>query len=409
MAGLVATVAFRDTAWASMEKLDPSGAGSDDEAFWDELRKQFVFHDRLTSFNHVGLAPPPKTVFDEQVRQLKRAASIPTQIIWREQIREIESVRKRIAPMIGAKPEETALTYNASYGLQTGIMGWPLEKGDAIITTSHDYSRTFTAIQQRARRDGVQLIEIPVESPPESKEAILESWEKALTPKVKLAVLCTVTFLNGMIFPVAEIIDLCHKRGIAVLLDGAQSLSLLPTEFRNWKPEMYTACLHKWLMAPIATGVFCVREDTIKKVWSLSPSDESLEEDITKFEQVGTRPLAPILAINQAIDFHEWLGMERKFNRLQYLREKLWQGIEDEPKVINYGSLDPNKTCAMLAIGFKGKSAIEIAGRLANTHSFHVTTALRAGLDAIRISPNVFTSLTEVERLAKAIRECANV
>lgn len=407
LAGLTATVAFRDTAWASIQKLEPSNAGAQDEAFWTEVRKHFIFHDKLTSFNHVGLAPPPKAAYEEQLRQLKRAASIPTQIIWREQIREIDEIRKRIAPLIGAKPEETALTYNASYGLQTGIMGWPLQKGDAIVTTSHDYSRAFTAIHQRRRRDVVELVEIPMDSPPASKEAILASWDKALTPKVKLAVLCTVTFLNGTILPVAEIIEMCHKRGVAVLLDGAQSIALLPTEFGKWKPEMYTACLHKWLMAPIATGVFCVREDSIKKVWSLSPSDESLEDDITKFEQVGTRPLAPILAINQAIDFHEWLGMDRKFKRLQFLREKIWEGIADVPNVINYGSLDPTRACAMLAIGFKGKSGIEAAGYLVNSHAIHVTTTLRAGIDAIRISPNVFTSLDEVSRLVKAIREYA--
>lgn len=407
LAGLTATVAFRDTAWASIAQMSPKNTGPEDEAFWAEVRNHFIFHEKMTSFNHVGLAPPPKAAYEEQLKQLKRAASIPTQIIWREQIKEIEAVRNRLAPLIGAKPEETALTYNASYGLQTGIMGWPLQKGDAIVTSSHDYSRAFTAIKQRARRDGIMLVEIPVQAPPESKEKILESWSDALKPNVKLAVLCTVTFLNGQILPVKEIIELCHSRGVAVLLDGAQSIGLLPTELDKWKPEMYTACLHKWLMAPIATGVFSVPKNTIKKVWSLSPSEESLENDITKFEQVGTRPLAPILAINQAIDFHEWLGMELKFKRLQYLRERIGKGLFEEQNIVNFGSLDPTKACAMVTVGFKGKSGIEASGWLANNHSIHVTTTLRAGIDAIRISPNVFTSLEEVDRLVKAIREFA--
>ncbi len=407
LAGVAATVAFRDTAWAQLQQASPKGAGPEDEAFWTDLRKQFIFHDRMTSFNHVGLAPPPKSVYEEQERQLRRAATIPTQIIWREQIREIDEVRKRLAPLIGAKPEETALTYNATYGLQTGILGWPLQKGDAIVTTSHDYSRAFTAIKQRVRRDGVKLVEIPVQSPPASKDQILKSWEDALTPEVKLAVFCTVTFLNGLILPVAEIAEMCRERGVAVLLDGAQSIALLPTELDKWRPEMYTACLHKWLMAPIATGVFAVRRGAIKKVWPLSPADETLDEDITKFEQVGTRPLAPILAIHQALDFHEWLGMDLKFTRLQYLRERIWKGVEAEQGVINYGSLDPKTACAMLAIGFKGKSAVDAASWLATKHGFHVTTTLRAGIDAIRISPNVFTSLEEADRLAKAVREYA--
>lgn len=407
LAGVVGTVAFRDTAWATLQQTPTKSAGPEDEAFWSDLRKQFIFHDRMISFNHVGLAPPPTKVFEEQQRQLRRAASIPTQIIWREQVREIDEVRKRIAPLIGAKPEETALTYNATYGLQTGILGWPLNRGDAIVTTSHDYSRAFTAIKQRVRRDGVKLIEIPVQSPPGSKDQILKSWSDALTPDVKLAVFCTVTFLNGQILPVAEVAQLCRDRGVAMLLDGAQSIALLPTELDKWRPEMYTACLHKWLMAPVATGVFSVRQDSIKKVWPLSPADEALDKEITKFEQVGTRPLAPILAIHQAIDFHEWLGMDLKFRRLQYLRDQIWRKVEAESGIINYGSLDPKVACAMLAIGFRGKSAIEAANWLATNHGFHVTTTLRAGIDAIRISPNVFTSLEEADRLAKAMSEYA--
>jgi isopenicillin-N epimerase len=405
LTGVLGTVAFRDTAWASLQKLDPKNAGPDDEGFWGEVRKHFILHDSMTSFNHVGLAPPSTEAFEEQVRQLRRAATIPTQIIWREQLREIEAVRNRIAKLIGAKPTEAALTYNATYGLQTGIMGWPLQKGDAIVTTSHDYSRAFTAIHQRCRRDGAELVEIPVKVPPASKQEVLDSWRDALKGNAKLAVMCSVTFLNGQILPVREIVELCHSRGVAVLIDGAQSIALLPTEFDSWGGEMYTACLHKWLMAPVGTGVFAVREADIGKVWSLSPSEESLEKDIKKFEQMGTRPLAPILAINQAIDFHEWLGMDRKLARLSYLREQLAKQILPLESVVHYGTLDSKVAVAMLTVGFRHKSAIEAANWLATEHKIHVTTALRGGVDGIRISPNVFTSIDEVSRLTKAIRD----
>jgi selenocysteine lyase/cysteine desulfurase len=158
-------------------------------------------------------------------------------------------------------------------------------------------------------------------------------------------------------------------------------------------------------MAPVGTGVLAVRNDAIGKLWSLSPSEESLEKDIRKFEQMGTRPLAPVLAINQAIDFHEWLGMERKLARLTYLREQLADQVLDLDRVIHYGSLDPAKAVAMLTIGFRNKSAIEASSWLATKHKIHVTTALRGGVDGIRISPNVFTSLEDVNRLATAVRE----
>ena len=407
LAGALGTVAFRDHAWAALQKLNPQNAGPEDEAFWTDVRKHFILPDKLISFNHVGLSPPSREVFDEQARQLRRAATIPTQVVWREQLREIEAVRDRMAKMIGAKSAETALTYNATYGLQTGIMGWPLLKGDAIATTSHDYSRTFTAIQQRGRRDGVELVEIPVQTPPASKESVLDSWRNGLKPNVKLAVMCTMTFLNGQRLPVREIVELCHSRGVGVLIDGAQSIALLPTEFGAWGGDMYTACLHKWLMAPVGTGVFAVREGAIGKVWSLSPSEESLEGDIKKYEQMGTRPLAPILAINQALDFHEWLGMDLKFKRLDYLRGLLSKGILDLPNVVHFGSTDANVSCGMLTIGVRGMTGAELSSLLLSKHGIHVTTAMRAGVNGIRISPNIFTSLPEIEKLRNAILEMA--
>ena len=183
------------------------------------------------------------------------------------------------------------------------------------------------------------------------------------------------------------------------MIDGAQTIGLLPTEFDGWGGEMYTACLHKWLMAPVGTGVFAVREGDIGKVWSLSPSEEALERDVKKFEQMGTRPLAPILAISQALDFHEWLGMDLKFRRLAYLRSLLAKQVLDHPKVIHFGSLDTSVACGMLTIGFRHASGIEASSYLASEHKIHVTTAIRAGVDGIRISPNVFTSPDEVDAL----------
>lgn len=407
LAGAMGTIAFRDTAWAALELLSPASAGPEDEKFWTEVRSHFTFHERLTSFNHVGLAPTPKEVVAEVERQQRRAAALPTQVLYREQLYEIDEVRNRLAKLVGAKPSETALTYNASYGLQTGIMGWPLEKGDAIATSTHDYSRAFTAIRQRCRREGMTLVEVPVTSPPASKKAIIESWSAALKPPVKLAVMCTVTFLNGQIVPVPEIIELCRSRGIAVLLDGAQSIGLLPTTFGDWQAEMYTACLHKWLMAPIATGVFAVRESSIRKVWSLSPSEESLERDIKKFEQVGTRPLAPILAIHKALDFHEWLGMDLKFKRIEYLRMRILRAFAENPDLVLYSNPDSSSNCAMITVGLRKKGAAEVASSLATEYAIHVTTALRGGVDAIRISPNVFTSPAEIDRLVSAVKELA--
>lgn len=170
---------------------------------------------------------------------------------------------------------------------------------------------------------------------------------------------------------------------------------------------MYTACLHKWLMGPIGTGVFVVWRPWIRKLWPLHPADPDLDGSIKRFEQVGTRPAAPFLAIQEALAFHKMLGRERKAARLDLLRERLAQRVLNAPDVKHYGSLDPTLCRVILTVGFEKVPAVELARWLLTKHHIHVTTMIRAGIDAIRISPNVFTTHEEVDRLGAILERVA--
>jgi len=222
-----------------------------------------------------------------------------------------------------------------------------------------------------------------------------------------LIVLSQMTFLTGALMPIREIATAVADRGIPVLMDAAHGISLLPEKFSDTGAAIYTACLHKWLMAPIGTGVFAVRTPWTKKIGPLHPADESLDASMQKFEQTGTRPAAPFLAIQESLDFHKLLGRERKAARLEVLRNKLANYVLDAPGVKSHTTLDPERDCVMLALEFEKTDAVALAGWLLSEHQIHVTTIVRAGINAIRISPNVFTSLGEVDRLGAILSKIA--
>src|SRR5437899_1471597 len=222
-----------------------------------------------------------------------------------------------------------------------------------------------------------------------------------------LIVLSQVTVLHGALLHIKEVAAAVADRGIPILMDGAHGIGLLPDKFSETAAAIYTACLHKWMMAPIGTGVFVVRRPWIKKVWPLHPADEALDGSTSKFEQIGTRAAAPFLAIQESLDFHNMLGRERKAERLETLRNRLAKYALNAPGVKNYTSLDPERDHVLLAIGFDKADAIPLAGWLLSEHKIHVTTVVRAGMNAIRISPNVFTTFAEVDRLGAILDKVA--
>jgi isopenicillin-N epimerase len=392
--------AFRDGTARQLDRLDFRRAGPDEEAFWLDLRAHFDLDPDVTIFNHAGLSPSPRAVRDAMTAQVSRANRNPSRVLWREQDHELDAVRDRLARMLGCTSEELALTPNATYGLHTAILGLALRAGDEILTTTHDYSRALTAMRQRERRDGTVTVQVPLATPVEAPEAVATQILERITARTKLVVLSQMTFLTGQQMPIRTVAEAVAKLGIPLLVDGAHGIGLLPATVDQFGGAFYTACLHKWLMGPIGTGVFVARSAWIDKLWPLHPGEEDLDRRIKKFEQIGTRPAAPLLALREALDFHDRLGLPRKAARLEALRQRLAAPLLAEPGIRQCGSLDPNVCRGMLTLEFAKVDPRPLAAWLWNEHRIHVTTAEDAGLRALRLSPHVFTTHAEIDRLA---------
>jgi selenocysteine lyase/cysteine desulfurase len=403
LSGAAAAFAFRPETIRILEGLCAEQGAPEDEEFWLRIRAQFDVDPDLIVFNHAGLSPSPIVVREAIAAQTKRANSDPSFHIWRRQDNELDPIRKRLAALVGCQEDELALVPNCTYGLQTGIMGVPMSPGDEVLTTTHDYPRAFTAMRQRERREGTSFKSVPIAAPPESQAKIAKDILDQLTSKTKLILLSQMTFVGGQLMPVKQVSNALKERTFPIFSDGAHGIGLLPEKFSEMGADIYAACLHKWLMGPVGTGVFLIRKPWIGKIWPLHPADPDLDHSMKKFEQVGTRPAAPFLALKETLDFHEMIGLERKRSRLNELRNALGEKIFGHPKIRNFGSLDPRICQAVALVGIEGMSAIAVANELHAKYRIHVTTMVRAGVDAIRVSPNVFTTKQEIETLAAAL------
>ncbi|RYG34993.1 aminotransferase class V-fold PLP-dependent enzyme [bacterium] len=355
------------------------------------------------NFNNGGCSPSPRVVQDVLRRQLEFSNQGPSHYMWRYLEPEVENVRTRLARLYGCDPEEMAITRNASESLETVLLGLDLRAGDEVLTTNLDYPRMIQTLQQRERREGIRMVQVRMPAVPKSHRELIDPIERAITERTKLILVSQVSFLNGQIFPVKEIVALGHRRGIPVLVDGAHAFVQFACDYGDLDCDFYGASLHKWLMAPIGTGLLHVKKARIPEVWSLMASREDQKGDIRKYEEIGTHPAANHNAIGEAITFHEMLGMKRKEARLRYLRSRWTDRLRDLPKVKFYTNLDAKHSCALTTVGIEGIPPGELVGWLLAKHSIFVTNIVTDEINGIRVTPNVYSTVDEIDRFAEAM------
>src|SRR5205809_3595286 len=170
-----------------------------DEDFWFEIQQAFTLDRTLINLNNGGVSPSPRVVQEAMKRYLDLSNEAPAHTMWRLLEPQIESVRRRLATRFGCDPEEMAITRNASEALETCILGLDLKPGDEVLTTNQDYPRMLTSWRQREKRDGLILKMISFPTPPRNLGELEERFEKAITPKTKVILVCHITNLSGQI------------------------------------------------------------------------------------------------------------------------------------------------------------------------------------------------------------------
>src|SRR5262249_9449287 len=158
---------------------------------------------------------------------------------------------------------------------------------------------------QRARREGIQLKTISFPVPVASMDDLHHRFEQAVTPQTKVILLSHITNRTGQIFPVRRICDMAHARGIVTIVDGAHAFNHFPYKISDLNCDYYGVSLHKWTFAPVGTGFLYVRKSRIKETWALMAAGERRDDDIRKFEEIGTHPAANHDAICEAITFNQ--------------------------------------------------------------------------------------------------------
>jgi isopenicillin-N epimerase len=386
--------------------LSPEQAAMDED-FWFQIQQAFTVTRGMINLNNGGVSPSPRLVTEALVRYIWQQEDATAYTMWQILEPQSETIRTGLAELFGCDREEIAITRNASESLETLLLGYNLKSGDEVLTTTQDYGRMLTTIRQREQREGIKfnLIKIPI--PPKNIQEITGAFERAITPRTKLIQIAHQINLTGQITPVKAVCEMARARGVETIVDGAHSFAQFNFKQADLNCDYFGTSLHKWLYAPKGTGLLYIKRDKIAKIWPLFAAEEKQKTDIRKFEEIGTHSAAPKLAIGEAILFHQGIGGQRKEARLRYLSRYWMDKLKDIPKVRFNTSLDPQQMCAIANVQIEGIDSYKIGSYLFNQHRIITTPIGHEEFQGLRITPNLYTTLKELDRFCDVMATIA--
>ena len=384
--------------------IDPADLASD-ETYWRDIQEGFTLDRTIINLNNGGCCPSPRVVHEAFKRYLDISNQAPVYHMWQILEPNIETVRRRLAAEFGCSPDEMAITRNASEALQIAQLGIDLKAGDEVVTTNQDYGRMLDTWDQRVRREGITVKKISFPVPPPSMDDLADRLIGAIGPKTKVLHFCHITNLTGQIFPVKKICDAARAKGVKTVVDGAHAFAHFPYKLSDLGCDYYGTSLHKWLLAPIGTGFLYVRKENIEGLWGLTPTAAGSAKNIRKFEEIGTHPAANHNAIAEAMTFHQGIGIERKAARLRYLRNRWANRLMATGKFRLHTSLDPAQSCAIGTVQVLAVPTGKAVQQLWDKWRIIATPIVHAEYEGIRVTPNVYTTLEEIDTFGDAMEK----
>jgi selenocysteine lyase/cysteine desulfurase len=391
------------------EKVDGLNAGqvAQNEDYWAVIQRAYSVNSNLINLNNGGVSPSPVVVQQAVERYNQLSNEGPSYYMWRILDQGREPLREKLAALAGVSPEEIAIDRNSTEALNTVIYGLDMKPGDEVIGTKQDYPNMIQAYRQKAQRQGIVYKQLSFDLPIEDDSQIVKAYERAITDRTKLIHVTHMVNWVGQTMPVQKIADMAHARGIEVICDGAHSFGLIDFQVSDLHCDYFGTSLHKFLSAPIGSGMLWVKQDKIEKIWPLTCNGEPRSANIRKFETLGTRSFPIEQGIGEAINFHEGIGSKRKQERIHYLKYYWASRVQQMPKVKLHTSLDPKYSCAICGVSVDGMTPAQLEAALFDKYKIHTVGIVWENISCVRVTPHVYTTIADLDKLVGAIQKIA--
>ncbi len=397
-------------AWPAFAQQVRAGIrAGEGESFWRMVKSQFPLEEGLVYLNAANVCPASRPVLDRHERYLRDFQANPSFQNREKYVGLRERLRGKIAGLLRVSPEEIAITRNTSESTNVVVQGLDLKEGDEVVVTAHNHPSNLDSWKVRARRVGFVVRSAPVPVPAGSPEALLQTIERAITPRTRVIAVTHVTNTAGALYPAERIGELARRRGIFFHLDGAQSFGALEVNLRAMGCDSYAASMHKWPMGPLEAGILFVKAERLPGLWP-SMVTAGWSEQLSgarKFEVFGQRDDPRVAAIEAAIDFLDLIGMPRVEKRLRQLVSFAKTELARIPGVNLKTDLAAEVSGGVVKFALASPSIKQAYDLLWRQHRMSIAMTAAGDAAGLRWSPHIYNSPEELERAVAAVRSLA--
>lgn len=376
-----------------------------EDEFWELIRGQYELHPDFINLESGYYNIIPKPTLEHQIKHLKRVNLEGSYYMREHRFKDKDRITGVLADTVGCPAESLIITRNTTESLDLVISGFPWKKGDEAIYAVQDYGAMQVMFEQVEKRHAVSLKKVSVPNHPKNDEEIVQLYENEITPKTKLIMISHMINITGHILPVKKICEMAHSYGVEVLVDGAHCIGHFDFKIEDLNCDYYGSSLHKWLATPLGAGLLYVSSKHIPKIWPLLADHEKDPNKIRRLSHTGTHPCATDLTIIDAIDYLNWMGIQKKEARLRMLKKRWQEALRDVPNIVINTPDDDWRSCGIGNVGLQNIKPATLAKRLYNEFGIFTVAIDYANVKGCRITPNVFTTLDEIDRFVDAMKK----
>lgn len=381
-------------------RIDPA-----DEGFWAGIRAQFEVSSNFVNLENGYFGTQAKPVL-AAFEGYNRLANAETSYFYRRTYPERHAeVLHRLAAFTGTHEDELLITRNTTEAMSILIQGYPFAAGDRVILGDHDYDSVVATFEMVAARKGLGIDRVRLPLDPDSDEQIVELYRRAITSNTRVLLLTHMIHTTGQILPVAKIAAMARAQRVDVMVDAAHSFAHVDYRFPDLGAEFVAVNLHKWLGAPLGVGLLHIRSNRIADIAPLYGDATYPPGDMRRLGHFGTTPPGPVLAITDALAFHHGIGCANKEARLRYLTRRWMEAAASLAHIELLTPSAPERSCAIASFRVDNMPAKAVVEHLLAKHRIFTVERNIDGGTGVRVTPHLYTSSDDIDRLIAALKE----